>query len=115
VESASSIGASAAITGVALATVIAQSIYSIYLGAVTCRYLGISLSKWISRCWVLPIGLTLGAAALKVLFPADSLLHLSALSSCYLVLFFVVCWLAGMNRDLLRAEITQLRAMLQRR
>ena len=114
VKSASSIGVSAAITGVAVATVIAQSIYSIYLSNVTCRYLGISLVKWISRCWVLPLGFTLGAAVLKELFPRDSLLHLGVLSGCYFALFLVVCWLAGMNRDLLRTELRQVRAMLQR-
>ncbi len=111
----SSIGDSAAITGVALATVFSQSIYSIYMGTITSRFLGLSVSKWISRCWLLPVGFTLAAAALKYLFPADSLSQLSVLSGCYLALFLAVCWLAGLNRELLRAEIAQVRTMLLRR
>jgi O-antigen/teichoic acid export membrane protein len=101
------------ITGVAVATVVAQSISSICLGTVTSRYLGISAVRWMARCWLLPIGFTLTAAALKTLFPQDSLLHLSVLAGCYLVLFFAVCRLAGMNRELLRAEFMQARALFR--
>ncbi len=102
------------ITGVAAATAVAQSISSICLGTVTCRYLKLSAIRWIARCWLLPLGLTVIAAALKMLFSDDSLLHLSLLAGCYGILFLAVCWLAGMNGELLRAEITQARAMLRR-
>ena len=102
------------ITGVAAATVVAQSISSICLGIVTCRYLKISAAHWVARCWLLPVALTLAAAGLKQLFPDDSLLHLSVLAACYLVLFLVVCRLAGMTREMVRAEFMQARAMIGR-
>jgi O-antigen/teichoic acid export membrane protein len=101
------------IAGVAAATVVAQSISSICLGTVTCRYLKISTTRWIGRCWLLPISFTLIAAALKALFPHDSLIHLSVLSVCYVALFFPVCWLAGMNWELLRAELMHARALFR--
>jgi O-antigen/teichoic acid export membrane protein len=102
------------ITGVAAATVVAQSISSICLGIVTCRYLKISAARWAARCWLLPIALTLAAAGLKQLFPDDSLLHLSVLAACYLALFLAVCRLAGMTREMVRAEFMQARALLGR-
>ena len=102
------------ITGVAAATVVAQSISSICLGMVTCRYLKLSASRWITRCWLLPLGFTVLAAALKELLPDNSLMHLGLLSVCYLGLFLVVCRLAGMNRELVQAELNQLRGLFSR-
>ena len=64
------------LNGVAVATVIAQSISSICLGTVTCRCLGMSPVRWAVRCCLLPILITLAAAALKGLFPDDSVMHL---------------------------------------
>jgi O-antigen/teichoic acid export membrane protein len=102
------------ITGVAVATVIAQSISSICLGVVTCRYLKIPALRWTARCFVLPISFSLAAAELKRLFPEDTLLHLGILAGCYMALFLVVCRLAGMNWDLLRHEINQARQLFPR-
>lgn len=94
------------ITGIAVATVIAQSIATIFLGVITCRYLKLSVLRWMARCWLLPISFTVAAAGLKKeLFPDDSLFDLGLLSACYLVLFLVVCKLAGFTRELLRTEI----------
>jgi O-antigen/teichoic acid export membrane protein len=99
------------IGGVAVATVIAQSISSILLGAVTCQYLGLSTGRWTVRCWVLPIAFACAAAALKQLFPEDSFSHLGIVVGCYAILFLAVCWLAGVNRELLRAEVIQVKKM----
>ena len=102
------------IAGVAIATDIAQSISSIYLGYVTCRYLGLSMIRWTARCWLLPVAFTLAAAVLKGWLPTDSLAHLGALSACYAGLFLVVCRLAGMTWELLRTEINLARGLLLR-
>jgi len=99
------------IAGVAGATVVAQSISSICLGTVTCRYLNISATRWIARCWFLPVCLTLAAAGLKLLFPQSTVVHLSVLCGCYALLFVVVGWLAGMNRDLIRVELAHARVL----
>ncbi|HEV8491022.1 MAG TPA: hypothetical protein VGR76_02075, partial [Candidatus Angelobacter sp.] len=104
-------GLTFALAGVAGATVVAQSISSLFLGTVTCRYLGLSGIRWAARCWLLPIGFTLVAAILKELFPHDSIKHLAVLSACYGALFLMVCWLAGMNRELLRMEFAQARKL----
>jgi O-antigen/teichoic acid export membrane protein len=104
-------GVNFGITGVAMATVIAQSISSLCLGGVTCRYLGLSVGRWAARCWLLPIGFTLLAAGLKRLLPGDSLMHLGLLSACYLGVFLLVCRLAGMNQEIVRSELNQLRGL----
>jgi O-antigen/teichoic acid export membrane protein len=99
------------IGGVAAATVVAQSISSICLGIVTCRYLKMPAFKWTVRCWLLPLGFTLIAATFKVYFPHDSLRDLGVIAAVYLVLFLVLCRLAGMNLQLLRSELTEARAL----
>lgn len=112
VKFASTLGLSRAVTGVAIATVVAQSIYTIYLGRLTCRHLGLSTAKWIGRCWLLPIAFTTFAAVLKALFPLDTVGHLGLLTAAYAVVFLAVCVLAGMNGELWRAEIKVIRSML---
>lgn len=103
------------IAGVAVATVIAQSVSSISLGTITCRYLKLSVSRWIWRCWALPLGITLAAAELKKLFSGDSLGQLGILSGCYALMFLLVCWLAGLNLKLLKHELAHVQAMFFRR
>jgi hypothetical protein len=104
-------GLTFALTGVAGATVVAQSISSICLGIVTSRYLNLPVGRWTARCWLLPLGYTLLAAMLKQLLPDNSLVHLGVLSACYLGLFLVVCRIAGLDRELIRFELRQARAM----
>jgi len=101
--------------GVAIATVIAQSISTVFLGVILCRYLGLSVWRWTARCWLLPVLFTATAAGLKLLFKENSLLDLGVLSACYLVLFLVVCRLAGMNLELLRTEIKVARELFLKR
>lgn len=112
VKMAGTVGVPVAITGVAVATVVAQSIYTIYLGRVTCRHLGLSTTKWIARCWLLPIAFTSLATLLKSFLPLDTFVHLGLLAVGYAILFLVVCVLAGMSSELLQAEIKLVRSML---
>jgi O-antigen/teichoic acid export membrane protein len=104
-------GLTFAITGVAVATVVAQSISSVCLGAVTSRYLNLPVGRWLARCWLLPVVCTLLAAMLKQLLPDSSLMHLGMLSACYFGVFLVVCRVAGLDRELIRFELRQARAM----
>jgi len=101
------------IGGVAVATVIAQSFSSILLGLVTCRYLDLSIGRWMARCWLLPMGFALAAAGLKWLLPDDSFLHLGVLAACYLCIFLLVCLAAGLNRELIVTEVNHLRTMFR--
>jgi O-antigen/teichoic acid export membrane protein len=102
------------LTGVAAATALAQSLSSIILGTVTCRYLGLSVGRWISRCWLLPVAFTLLGALLKELLPNNSLTHLGLLSVCYLGIFLVVCRIAGFDLRMIRTEISHVRTLFSR-
>ncbi|HXT10156.1 MAG TPA: hypothetical protein VN873_01230 [Candidatus Angelobacter sp.] len=107
-------GETFAITGVAAATVLAQSVSSLCLGTVTCRYLGLSPVRWAARCWLLPLACTAAAAVLKLLFPNDSPAHLGMLAGCYMVIFLAVCWFAGLTREMLQSEFQKVMGMLRR-
>ena len=69
------------------------------------------MAQWIGRCWALPVGLTLAAAGLKALFPQDSFIDLGVLCGCYAMMFLAVCWLAGLNRELVQTELAQVQRM----
>lgn len=101
------------ITGIAVATVIAQSILSLSLGWLTCRHLGLSAVKWAARSWVLPLGIIAAAAACKKLLPDISLPHIAGMAGCSAVLFIATCALAGLNMDLVRSEWKTIRSMLK--
>lgn len=101
------------ITGIAVATVIAQSVLSISLGYYTCRHLGFSVVRWTLKSWLLPLMIVLVASGLKTFFPDQSILHIGALLGCFAVLLLVAAGLAGVNREMMRAEIAMLRAALK--
>jgi hypothetical protein len=102
------------ITGIAVATVIAQSVLSLSLGWYTCRYLGFSATRWAARSWLLPLAIVLMAALLKVRLPGYSFWHIGILSGAYAVLFLAASRLAGLSLETLRAELAMLRSMLKR-
>ena len=101
------------IAGIAIATVIAQSVLSITLGYFTCRHLKLSMVEWTLKSWLLPLMVVLAGAGLKMIFPEQSLWHIGALLGCFLALLAVAAWLAGVNRQMLQAEIATLRSALK--
>ncbi len=102
------------ITGVAVATVIAHSILSLWLGWYACRHLGLSAARWSARSWLLPLAVVLTAGVLKFYLPGSSLSHLGLLLVSYVVLLIVTGVLAGMSRKILGSELAVLRSMLKR-
>ena len=101
------------ITGVAVATVIAQSVLSLVLGKLTCRHLGLSAMSWSARSWLLPLGCVLVAAAYKSILPDLTLSHILQMAGCSAVLFVATCALAGLNMELVRSEWKTIRSMLK--
>jgi len=101
------------ITGIASATVVAQSCLNVALAIYVCRHLGLSVLRWIAKSLLLPLLAVLAAAGLKTIFPDESFLRLCELSGCYAALLLLVAWLAGINRELLRSEWAIVRSMLK--
>ena len=101
------------IAGITFAAVIAQTVLSLTLGYFTCRHLGLSLSRWTAKSWLLPLGIVLTGAALKYCFPGEDLVHIGILVLCYGGLFAAAALLAGLNKEMLRFEIATVREMLK--
>jgi O-antigen/teichoic acid export membrane protein len=100
-------------TGVAVATVIAQSVLTVGLGIVACRNLGMSSARWVAKSWLLPLAATVAAAGLKSRLPDESFAHIGSLIGIYAVLLLIVCAVAGMNAEMLRAEISLVRSLFR--
>jgi hypothetical protein len=71
------------------------------------------MTRWILKTWLIPLATILAAAGLKTIFPNESILHLGALFGGYAVLLLIAATLAGVNREMLRAEWATVRAMLK--
>ena len=102
------------IAGITFAAVISQSVLSLTLGYITCRYLGLSLIRWTAKSWLLPVGVVLAAGALKFYLPREMSWHAGALGGSFAGLFLIAALLSGLNKDMVRDEWNQLRSMLKR-
>src|SRR5208282_1717949 len=70
--------------GIAMATVLAQSLLSVGAGFYTCRHLQISWLPWLLKGWLLPFGGILLAAGLRSELPFYSAQHVLLLSNVLL-------------------------------
>lgn len=101
------------ITGIAAATVVAQTFLSLALGLHVCRYLKLPVAQWAARSWFVPFVAILAAVGLKLLLPAPSFRDIGWLSAGYSLLLVAVAFSIGINRKMLEAEGKQLRSMLK--
>jgi O-antigen/teichoic acid export membrane protein len=102
------------ITGIAVATVIAQSILSLALGSYACSQLGMARLQWFLRSWGIPMIIIGIAALLKIWLSQNSLLAFGALAIGYLCLLFVTVLLAGIDPSMIRSEIATFRSVIKR-
>jgi O-antigen/teichoic acid export membrane protein len=101
------------ITGIAVATVIAQSVMSLVLGWLVCRHLGLSAVSWSARSWLLPLSCVVIATCCKSMLPNLTLPHILGMAGCSAILLFATCALAGLDLDLVRSEWKTVRSMLK--
>src|SRR6185436_8756542 len=92
------------ILGIALATVVAQSFFSLWLSRFLCRELNLSWPRWIWRGWLAPVMIIGCAFAARVPLPFDSMRNVLLLAGAYLLLFLAALAAAGITADLLRQE-----------
>ncbi len=100
------------IPGIALATVLAQSILSIASGWYVCRYLGVAWVPWLLRSWLLPLAAVSLAAAGRIYIPFDSAGHVLLLAGGYAALVMVVAFSLGINATVIREELALFRSFL---
>src|SRR3569833_1206215 len=102
------------ITGIAVSTVIAQSILSLILGAYICNQLKLARLQWFSKSWGIPVFIIGIGALLKYFLPPSSIPAFALLAGCYVCLLFAVAWLAGVKLEMIRSEIAALRSAARR-
>jgi O-antigen/teichoic acid export membrane protein len=105
--------------GIAMATVLAQSLLSVGAGFYTCRHLQIGWVPWLLKGWLLPCAGILGAAWLRRELPFYSAQHvllyqnILLLGAAYLAGWLAAAWGLGMNAAFIRQELALIRTFFR--
>ncbi|MDB6016927.1 MAG: hypothetical protein JWR19_1416 [Pedosphaera sp.] len=102
------------VTGIAGATVLAQTVLSLGLGAYTCRHLKIPFVRWAAKSWLLPVVVIGLAGLLRNAVPPDSVVHVLFLCVSFLVILVGAMGILGLNREMLAGEWRLIRGILSR-
>jgi O-antigen/teichoic acid export membrane protein len=100
--------------GIAMATVLAQSLLSLGSSYFVCRFLKTSWLPWVLRGWLLPLLMIAGAGWVRTLLPLDNLAHGVELAGIYTVLFLLLAWSLGVNAAFIREEWAIIRGFLKK-
>jgi hypothetical protein len=93
------------LTGIAMATVIAQSLLSLFASRYVCRHLQMAWLPWVLKGWLAPfVGIIL-AAWLRHIWPMDSAMHIFLLLGSYAIMFIAAMWAFGINITLIKEEL----------
>jgi O-antigen/teichoic acid export membrane protein len=99
-------------TGVAVATVFAQLVLSLFANWYIAGYIGLPRTSWLVKSVFFPTVVILIAALVRLWMPPVTFLQTSLLLAIYVVVFIAICGFAGLTPRLLRSELTTLRGML---
>jgi O-antigen/teichoic acid export membrane protein len=102
------------LAGIALATVVAQSLQNLLSSVYACRRLELAWMPWNLRTWMLPVTGVLLAAWLRSALPFDSVAHVVLLIAAYAGIILAVAAILGINVKFIRDEITILRSFAKR-
>ncbi len=91
--------------GIAMATVLAQSILSLVASYYTCSYLKIAWVPWALRGWAFPVAGIAFAAWLRSQWPTDSLPSLLSLGGVYAALLLFAAWALGVRPNDIKQEL----------
>jgi len=105
--------------GIAMATVLAQSLLSVGAGFYTCRHLQVGWVPWLLKGWLLPCAGILGAAWLRLELPFYSAQHVLLpqnvvmLAAAYLAAWLAAAWGLGINAAFIRQELAFIRTFFR--
>jgi hypothetical protein len=91
--------------GIAMATVLAQSVLSLVASYFTCNYLKIAWAPWALRCWLFPVVGIVIAGWLRTQWPTDSFPSLLTLGGAYAALLLFAAWALGLRPDDIKQEL----------
>lgn len=101
--------------GIAMATVVAQSILSVVASFYTCRHMKISWVPWLLKGWLLPVlGITFAGWLRMELAPLDSPLKVLSLVGAYAAMLLAAAWGLGINISLIRDELKLVRGFIRK-
>ena len=98
------------LVGIAFATVLAQSILSLYLSIRTTRCIGVNWFRWMSATWLLPLSLVAAVGALRAGIAPNDPRAVGLLTLIWLAMTVSVAWIVGIRRELIVDEWSRLRA-----
>lgn len=102
------------VIGIAYATVLAQTILSLFLSWYTCRHLQLSFFQWSKRSWLLPVSAVAIAALMQNYIGSKTWPRVGLLLAIFAILAVFYAKLLGFNREFLRVELSILRRYLPR-
>ena len=102
------------LAGIALATVLAQSLLSLGASYFLCRHLRTPWAPWVLKGWLLPLAIISTAGWLRTFFAADSLVPFLEIAGIYVGLFLLLAWSLGINTAFIRDEWAIVRGFLKK-
>jgi hypothetical protein len=100
--------------GIAMATVSAQAILSMFASSYICREMKLAWLPWLLRGCIVPIAAISLAGWIRMVCPPDSLLHGTELFGSYAVLFVLGALGLGVNVEFIRSELKPLLKMFSK-
>jgi hypothetical protein len=91
--------------GIAMATVVAQSVLSLAASFFTCKYLQIAWLPWALKGWLFPVAGIVCAGWLRMKLPADSAQNLLLLAGAYAALLLAAAWALGVRPAYIKEEL----------
>ncbi len=99
--------------GIAMATVLAESVLRLASSFYTCRKLQIRWLPWVMRAWLIPVAGVLFAAWLRWKLPFDSAQNISLLIAAYLAMALGTAWMLGITPAFIKAELAIVRGFFR--
>ena len=93
------------LVGIAMATVVAQSVSSLVASFYICRHLQIKWLPWALKGWFFPLAGISFAAWLRMLWPLDSWPHTLLLITAYVALLALAAWGLGIKAAFIKEEL----------
>jgi O-antigen/teichoic acid export membrane protein len=94
----------ASLAGIAFATVVSQSVLSLFAGAYICRHVKVNWVPWVLRSWLLPLVCISLAAWVRKLLP-DTLGWVAALEGIFMVCLMGIALMMGIDFKFIREEL----------
>ncbi|HZV36339.1 MAG TPA: hypothetical protein VFB72_17315, partial [Verrucomicrobiae bacterium] len=102
------------LTGIAMATVLAQSLGMLASSFYLCRHLKMAWLPWAFKGCILPLALIGLAGWLRMVLPMDSATHGAILVGTYAAMFLLTAWALGVDWAMIKEELNIMRKIVRK-